>query len=84
VSDDAEPLEEVDSAGSQSLELIAPADDPISLDDNPWKLIAHSKKVLRGWRELCEGLPGNARRCFAWLQAHPQKPIPLKMLRPET
>lgn len=40
-----------------------------------WKLIAHNRRVLEGWRLLCRQMPENAVRCHRWLREHPATPI---------
>lgn len=46
-----------------------------NVGEPPWTLTAHSKKVIRGWQELCLELPENAARCYEWLRADPTKRI---------
>jgi hypothetical protein len=57
----------------ESLELSAEgANNP---PENPWTLKAHSKRILKGWLELCNALPENAARCYGWLRADPMRRI---------
>ena len=43
---------------------------------DPWVLIAHCKRTLKGWRLLCEQIQENAQRCYDWLRADPTRRIP--------
>ena len=51
-------------------QLVAASTDPL------WLLVAHNKKALHGWTEICVRMSGNAQRCYEWLRAHPKRPIP--------
>jgi len=57
------------------LDLPAPPDSA-SEEQPPWRVVAHSKKVVQGWLDLCQQIPNNAVRCYEWLQAHPMRRIP--------
>jgi hypothetical protein len=47
-----------------------------SIIDKPWNLIAHNKKILKGWEVLCQDIPENAIRCYNWLREDPMRRIP--------
>ena len=58
---------------SPSLDLSPPNR---ALPPGPWSVLAFNKRVLKGWRSLCERLPENAAACFEWLSQRPTTPIP--------
>jgi len=41
----------------------------------PWSVIAHNRRVTKGWLALCDKLRTNCTRCYDWLQFTPMKPI---------
>jgi len=56
------------------LEISVP--EGIATVQRPWSLVAHNKKVIKGWEALCQELPENSVRCFNWLRADPMRKIP--------
>ena len=63
-----------DTEAAEPLEIPIPG--PAGQNPGDWKLIAHNRKVLEGWRLLCRQILENAIRCHRWLREHPAKPIP--------
>ncbi len=63
------------SETSQSLEISPPRRHEAEHPSEPWTLRAYSKKVIKGWEEVCEDIPENATRCYEWLSAHPKERI---------
>ena len=41
-----------------------------------WTLVGRNKKVINGWRKLCEQIHENAVRCYDWLRTDPTRRIP--------
>jgi hypothetical protein len=41
-----------------------------------WSLVEHNRRVLDGWRLICQQIPENAKRCYDWLSTDPTKRIP--------
>jgi hypothetical protein len=72
--EDGGDVADAEVAEPQPLEIPIPGP---TTDQNlgDWKLIAHNRKVLDGWRLLCRQLPENAVRCHRWLREHPTTPI---------
>jgi hypothetical protein len=66
--------DEVDEP-APSLEISAP-DGSAPAPQGAWNLIAYNKKALKGWEALCLSLTENSTRCYEWLRAHPNRPIP--------
>ena len=66
---------EVDEEEAPPLELSAPlkGSDP---SQSIWTLVAHNRRVVKGWEQLVRNTPENAINCFDWLRMHAMKPIP--------
>jgi len=67
--------EEAIEEQAPSLELAAPlkgSDPPQSV----WTLIAHNRRVVKGWEQLVHNTPENAINCFDWLRMRAMQPIP--------
>lgn len=43
---------------------------------SPWSVVAHNKKVLKGWEQLVRNTPQNAINAYDWLRRHPTKSMP--------
>jgi mRNA-degrading endonuclease RelE of RelBE toxin-antitoxin system len=47
-----------------------------SLSTNPYTVLAHNRRVQKGWEDLCERSHQSSVRCHEWLSAHPDRPRP--------
>jgi hypothetical protein len=58
-----------------SLELQTPLKG-IDPAESAWTLVAHNKRVLKGWKQLVRDTPQNAINAYDWLRMHATKPLP--------
>lgn len=70
-----------DNPAADMLVLANPINSPQPV--YPWVLVAHNKRVLSGWLQLCRETPANGSNCFNWLSQHatrikPRRCYPLK------
>ncbi len=67
--------EGLEASAEECLTLPRPEHAATGATEN-WRLIAHDRRVVEGWRLICQQIPGNALRCYNWLSAHPTERIP--------
>jgi hypothetical protein len=56
------------AAPAKSLNRPANVDESVGTS---WTLLAYNERVAKGWANLCQATPANARNCYNWLQVDP-------------